>query len=76
MKSVTLSELCGDIYNLFEEVLTTGIPLEISMGGRMLRIVPVEKGDKLKNLAPRSDIIVGDPNDLVDVRWGYDLDSP
>ena len=44
MKTITVTELRGNIYNLLEEVLTTGIPLEINKGGRKLRIAPVEKG--------------------------------
>jgi hypothetical protein len=69
MKKVTPTELRADIYNLLEEVLTTGVPLEIQKGSARLRIVPVGKVDKLDNLVRRPDVIVGDAGDLVSVSW-------
>jgi len=69
MKTVTPTELRSNIYNLLEEVLKTNIPLEISKGGRKLRIVPVEKADKFQNLVQRPDVIPGDPETLVDISW-------
>jgi len=74
MKSVTVTELRGNIYKLLEEILETGVPLEIRKGGRKLRIAPVEKVDKLQNLVYRSDAIYGDPEDLVHIEWEYNLD--
>jgi len=73
MKTVTPTELRSNIYNLLDEVLRTGIPLEINKGGQKLRIVPVEKVDKLQNLIARPEAIKGDPDDLVDIRWDKDL---
>ncbi|NHZ72762.1 MAG: type II toxin-antitoxin system prevent-host-death family antitoxin [Aquificales bacterium] len=69
MKTVTSTELRENIYNLLEEVLNTGIPLEIKKGDRKLRIVPVEKGDKLRNLRARPHVIQGDPDELVEISW-------
>lgn len=69
MKSVTPQELKGNLDNLLEEILKTGIPLEIDRGGKRLRIVPVEKSDKLQNLVYRPHVIVGDPDDLIDINW-------
>ena len=54
MKSVTPKELRGNLENLLDEILRTGIPLEIDRGGKRLRIVPVEKLEKLQNLVYRS----------------------
>ncbi|NES19373.1 MAG: type II toxin-antitoxin system Phd/YefM family antitoxin [Symploca sp. SIO3E6] len=48
MKRVTPTELRGNLYNLLDEILETGIPLEIERGGKRLQIVPVEKVDKLQ----------------------------
>jgi prevent-host-death family protein len=78
MKTVTPTELRSNIYHLLDEVLRTGIPLEINKSGRKLRIVPVEKVDKLQNLVSRPDAIKGDPDDLVDIHWEKDvnLDLP
>ncbi len=76
MKTITITELRTNIYNLLEEVLATGIPLEISKGGRKLRIVPVEKVNKLHNLIHRPAIIQGDPDDLISMQWEVKLDLP
>lgn len=78
MKTITPTELRSNIFNLLDEVLTTGIPLEINRGGKKLRIVPVEKPDKLQNLVSRPEIIQGDPEDLVDISWENEvnLDLP
>lgn len=43
MKTVTPTELRSNIYNLLDEVLDSGIPLEINKGGRKLRIESVSK---------------------------------
>ncbi len=76
MKTVTVTELRGNIYNLLEEVLATGIPLEINKGGRALRIVALEQVDKLANLSHQPNVIVGDPDELIDVEWEFNLDLP
>jgi prevent-host-death family protein len=76
MRTITVTELRANIYNLLEEVLTTGIPLEINKGGRKLRIMPVEKANKLHNLIWRPEVIQGDPDDLVSMQWEVNLDLP
>jgi len=38
--AMSASELRQNIYNLLDEVLETGIPLEIERKGKKLRIVP------------------------------------
>ena len=78
MKTVTPTELRMDIYNLLDEVLQTGIPLEIKKGGKRLRIVPLEKVNKLQNLIYRPEAIQGDPEDLVSLNWEAEvnLDLP
>lgn len=69
MKTVSPTELRSNIYKLLDEVLNSGVPLEINKGGKLLRIVPVAKSNKLANLKPKPDIIVGNPDDLVDISW-------
>ena len=69
MNKITPTQLRANLYNLLDEVLRTGIPLEIKKGNKNLRIVPVEKVDKLKNLIPRPDAIQGNPDDLVEISW-------
>jgi prevent-host-death family protein len=78
MKTVTPTELRANIYKLLEEVLETGVPLEINKGNKRLRIVPVEQANKLQNLVSRPDVIHGDPEDLVNISWEKEvnLDLP
>ena len=78
MKTVTPTQLRTNIYNLLDEVLKTGLPLEIKKGSKKLRIVPVDEVDKLKNLVHRPEIIQGDPDDLVEIDWldEVNLDLP
>jgi len=78
MKTVTPTELRANIYNLLEEVLRTGIPLEVTKGGKKLKIIPIEKVDKFQNLTPKNDVIQGDPEELVDIHWENEvhLDLP
>ncbi len=69
MKTVTPTELRANIYKLLDEVLETGAPLEIKKGDKRLKIVPVEPVDKFQNLVARRDVILGDPDDLVEITW-------
>jgi antitoxin (DNA-binding transcriptional repressor) of toxin-antitoxin stability system len=78
MKTVTPTQLRADIYNLLDEVIETGLPIEIKKGDKMLRIVPADKVDKLKNLVSRPGVIQGDPDELVTINWidEVNLDLP
>ncbi len=69
MKSITPTELRANIYKLLDEILRTGLPIEIKKGDRKLRIIPVEQNDKLNNLVSRPDVIKGDPEELVALSW-------
>ncbi|MCA9967017.1 MAG: type II toxin-antitoxin system Phd/YefM family antitoxin, partial [Anaerolineales bacterium] len=59
MKTITVTELRSNIYNLLQEVLDTGVPLEINKGGQKLRIAPVAAIDKFANLIYRPNVING-----------------
>jgi prevent-host-death family protein len=76
MRTITVTELRANIYNLLEEVLTTGIPLEVNKGGRKLRIEAIEEVHKLQRLVRRPQVIQGDPEELVSLQWEINLDLP
>jgi hypothetical protein len=78
MKSVTPTELRGNLEYLLDEILKTGIPLEVNRGGKRFRIVPVETTDKFKHLIYRPDAIVGNPDELIEIGWEQEvsLDLP
>ena len=73
MKKVTLTELSNNIEHLLDEVLKTGIPIEINKNGRLLKIVPVEENDKLQNLIFKPDVVQGNPDDLVNINWEQEM---
>lgn len=73
MKFVTPTELRSNIYHLLDEVLATGVPLEIKKGERKLRIVAVEKVDKFQNLPARPQTILGNPDELVTITWEHEV---
>ena len=62
------SALRENIYRILDEILETGVPVDIERKGKLLRIATVEPKSKLANLKPR-DLIVGDPEDLVHIDW-------
>ncbi len=78
MKTVTPTQLRTNIYNLLNEVLKTGIPLEIKKGDKKLRIILVDEVDKLENLIARPEVIQGDPDELAEIDWmdEVNLDIP
>ena len=78
MDAITPTELRANIYNILEEILRTGIPIEINKGNRRLKIVPIAKVDKFNNLISRPNVIQGNADDLVDIHWESEvnLDLP
>ena len=65
---VTASKLRENIYSILDQALETGVPVEVVRKGKVLKIVPEVKPDKLSRLKKRN-YIVGDPEDLVHMDW-------
>lgn len=68
---ITASKLRENIYRLLDQVVETGVPVEVERRGKRLRIVPVDDvpKSKLDRLEPHPDAILGDPADLVHLDW-------
>jgi prevent-host-death family protein len=64
---VTASKLRENIYSILDEVLETGVPVEITRKGRTLRIISYKPASRLK--LRKRDYIVGDPDDLIHIDW-------
>ena len=64
----TASKLRENIYRVLDQILETGVPVEITRKGRRLKIVTVDGPDKLANLK-RRDVLNGDPEDIVHLDW-------
>lgn len=65
---LTASRLRQDIYRILDQVLESGVPVEIERRGKVLRIVPPEGASKLDSLAPR-DYLRVDPEEIVLIDW-------
>lgn len=70
MKTITAAELRANMDKFLDEVMRTGLPIEITKGNQRLRLVPLGIDDKLQNLVSRPGVIQGDPDDLVTLSWG------
>ncbi len=64
--SISLTALRQQLFKVVDQVIATGIPIEINRKGHIVRIILVDKKRKLANLA-KHDCIIGDPEDLVDL---------
>lgn len=69
VRQVTASELRQNVYQLLDEVLESGEPLEIGRRGRVLRIVPEAQPSKTAAIRGNPDALVGDPDDIVHMDW-------
>jgi prevent-host-death family protein len=66
--TLTASRLRQDIYRILDQVIETGIPVEIERKGKIVRLVPADSSEKLGRL-PKRKLFEGDPEDLVHVDW-------
>ncbi len=65
---ITASKLRENIYSILDQALETGVPVEVMRKGKILKIVPEVKPDKLSRLKKRK-CIIGDPDDIVHMDW-------
>ena len=65
---VTAANLRDNLYEILDQALETGIEVEVIRKGKILKIIPEVKPDKLSKLKKRN-YIVGDPEDLVHMDW-------
>ena len=61
---LTATKLRQNVYAILDQVIETGIPVEIERKGKIVRIEPEKKKSKFDRIPPWPDLIVGDPNDL------------
>lgn len=67
--ALTASKLREDIYRVLDQILETGVPVEIERRGKVLKIIPVETPGKLANLIERPDYLQCDPEEIVHLDW-------
>jgi len=64
---IKVTKLRQNLYRILDDILQTGIPVEIERNGKILKIIP-EKINKLNNLE-KHDVIIGDPEEIVHMDW-------
>jgi len=67
--SITATELRTNVYKIIDQVLETGVPIEITRKGKTVKIVLGEKPSKLARLVRRNKYIRGDPEELIHMDW-------
>lgn len=65
---ITASKLRENVYRILDEVLATGVPVEIERKGRLLRVVAAEPTSRLSRLERRN-FVLGAPETLLDLDW-------
>ena len=66
--TLTASKLRENIYRILDQVLETGVPVEIRRKGKIVRIVPAEPRSKLERLKRRR-CYLGDAESFVHLDW-------
>jgi hypothetical protein len=66
--AISSTRLRQNLYNILDQVIDTGVPVEIERKGHTLRIVPERRPPKWERLEPHK-AVRGDPDDLVHVDW-------
>ncbi len=66
---ISLTKLRADLYKIVDQVIKTGIPIEIERDGKRVKIVPIQKKSKLANLKAHPGTIIGHPDDFVHLDW-------
>ena len=66
---ITASKLRQDVYQLLDQVLERGKPLEIKRKGRLLRIVPDPLPASRLSKLQRHATLTCDPDEIVHLDW-------
>lgn len=65
---LTASKLRENIYRILDQVLETGVPVEIRRKGKTVRIIAAEPPPKLERLKRRR-YLLDDPENIVHLDW-------
>jgi antitoxin (DNA-binding transcriptional repressor) of toxin-antitoxin stability system len=65
---VTATKLRENVYQILDEALKTGVPVEVIRKGKVLKIVPDKPVSKLDRLKKRK-VFVGNVEDIIGMDW-------
>jgi hypothetical protein len=65
---VTASKLRENVYQILDQALETGVPVEVIRKGKVLKIVPDKPVSKLDRLKKRK-VFVGNSDDIIGMDW-------
>jgi antitoxin (DNA-binding transcriptional repressor) of toxin-antitoxin stability system len=66
---VTASKLRENVYQILDEAIATGVPVEVIRKGKILKIVPDKPVSKLDRLKKRKNVFVGNVEDIIGMDW-------
>jgi hypothetical protein len=69
MAAITLTELRADLYKVVDQIIETGVSVEVQRNGHKIKIILADGPSKLERLAQRTGVINGDPEDIVHCEW-------
>jgi prevent-host-death family protein len=69
MPPISVTALRQNLFKIIDQVLESGVPVEIERHGKKVLLTPLAPVSKLANLKRRN-VIVGDPDELTDLEVG------
>ena len=72
---ISLTKLRADLYKIVDQVIDTGLPVDIERNGKKVRIIALEKKSKLANIKPHPGTIVGNPDELIHLDWSSEWEK-
>jgi len=72
---ITLTELRGNLYQLIDQTIETGTPIEIERKGHFLKIVLEKAPAKMERLIARPETVTQADDDLLHTNWLENWDS-
>ncbi len=72
---ISLTKLRADLYKIVDQVIETGLPIDIERHGKKVRIIALEKKSKLANIKPHPGTITGNPEKLVHLDWSSEWEK-
>lgn len=70
----TATKLRQNLYNILDNIIDNGIPVEIERKGVILKIIPEKQKSKWDRLETHN-IINGDPESIVSIDWSKDWNN-